>query len=451
MSVSTPPPTETPASPDRSPEKAAWRIYAWAIGRWVLAIVVLAYLVYTNVYLQWDQIAPLFERGIAWWAVVASGLSFAAVLANNFYRWYLLVRAQDFDFTYLEAVRLGCVGMLFNFVAPGSIGGDLVKGAMIAQRQSSRRLVAASTVVLDRFLGMLALLVVGFVGYLLLPPEYKTGVFAVLGTGFGIGAAVGAVGLVVALVPSITASSLMHSIRTWPYVGRALGGILDTLRIYQQRWRVVLFCEFISLFSHVGLGLSLYFASLSLASGSLVPELRTQVVVMCGSNFGAAFIPTPGGVGAFEAAVAGGFELSDRATTSDLARDVVPPRWSASVNAFRYAKDSRLKTTADDYEIDSPERLDGVLGELEKADDRTITKALSEPSDHGGTSVPAEAVVEAYRSGHATLVYSTGLLAGLLYRVLTVLVAIVGGLFYLAGRREIDTAMEQAEHPDATG
>ena len=51
-----------------------------------------------------------------------------AVLAANilsFLRWHVFVHALQVPFTMIEAIRLGFLGNLFNFVSLGAVGGDL--------------------------------------------------------------------------------------------------------------------------------------------------------------------------------------------------------------------------------------------------------------------------------------------------------------------------------------
>lgn len=74
----------------------------------------------------------------------------------TFFRWYLLVRAQDLPFTVRNAIRLGLVSYYFNSILPGSVGGDILKAVAVA-REQSRRTVAVATIVIDRVIGLWAL------------------------------------------------------------------------------------------------------------------------------------------------------------------------------------------------------------------------------------------------------------------------------------------------------
>ena len=112
----------------------------------------------------------------------------------TFFRWYLLVWALDIPFRVQDALRLGFIGYLFNYVAPGAVGGDLIKASMIAREQTSRRLAAVGTVFLDRVIGLMSLLFLGAIMMLWPTPiveapkfQYVVGIFQVGKPGFAIG------------------------------------------------------------------------------------------------------------------------------------------------------------------------------------------------------------------------------------------------------------------------
>ncbi len=94
--------------------------------------------------------------------VLAFGLYMTGVLLA-FLRWYLLVRALGLPFRLKDAYRLGFIGMLFNFVIPGAVGGDFVKAAYLCREQGTRTGPIASVVV-DRIVGLLGLFLLACVG-----------------------------------------------------------------------------------------------------------------------------------------------------------------------------------------------------------------------------------------------------------------------------------------------
>ena len=80
----------------------------------------------------------------------------AGALLLTIVRWHILVRAQNLDFPLRSAMRLGLVGYFLNTFMPGSVGGDVLKAVAIS-REQSRRAVAISTIIIDRAIGLWAI------------------------------------------------------------------------------------------------------------------------------------------------------------------------------------------------------------------------------------------------------------------------------------------------------
>ena len=92
---------------------------------------------------------PWFVLGAALWGVLL-------VLASV--RWRVLLRAVGIQTTFANALRLCFVGYFFNNVMPGVTGGDVVRGALITRGLESQRWRAALSVIVDRVVGLIALL-----------------------------------------------------------------------------------------------------------------------------------------------------------------------------------------------------------------------------------------------------------------------------------------------------
>jgi glycosyltransferase 2 family protein len=75
-------------------------------------------------------------------------------------RWRVLLRIHNIELSLFDLLRLVMVGLFFTLIAPGGIGGDVVKAWYVA-RDSSKRAAAATSVLLDRYLGLVTLLLLG--------------------------------------------------------------------------------------------------------------------------------------------------------------------------------------------------------------------------------------------------------------------------------------------------
>ncbi|MCY2931192.1 MAG: lysylphosphatidylglycerol synthase transmembrane domain-containing protein [Planctomycetota bacterium] len=129
------------------------------------------------------------------------GLAVVVTLASYFVaalRWRALLALQDIRVGPWEALRLTFLGMFFNIVVPGTVGGDLVKAYYAAQHARDKGSVLVS-VVIDRALGlfMLTLLAGAMLGVLALvrPPNLPD--LAQAGLAVGVIAAVVALGMLV--------------------------------------------------------------------------------------------------------------------------------------------------------------------------------------------------------------------------------------------------------------
>ena len=75
-------------------------------------------------------------------------------------RWHELLKALDIHIGLMQAFTLTMVGAFYNTFLPGSTGGDFFK-AMYASRQTPHRTRAVMSVVIDRVIGLIALIILG--------------------------------------------------------------------------------------------------------------------------------------------------------------------------------------------------------------------------------------------------------------------------------------------------
>jgi glycosyltransferase 2 family protein len=124
---------------------------------------------------------PIVDRGVVpmvrnadgrfLWAAV---FIFPVVYLITSWRWYAMLRALSIRITLARALKLNMVGAFYNTFMPGSTGGDLLKAYYIA-KVTKLRTRAVMSVIVDRILGLLALVILGGVmatyQYFSLPPD----------------------------------------------------------------------------------------------------------------------------------------------------------------------------------------------------------------------------------------------------------------------------------------
>ena len=271
---------------------------SWKWLKWPVGLGLLAWLYYSN-RVALAQIAAAPKN----WTFAV--LAFALIGGSNlvtFARWYLLVRAQEFPFRLRDAVRYGFVGLVTNYVAPGSVGGDLFKAWLLARDQSSRRAVAVATVLLDRILGLLALFLVGVVATLLPHHFHESRELQVNTVLLWLGSSAGLVGLALMLIPATTRWGWVNRLPRLPGVGHIVGELIHGVKLYQSKPFKVLAALGLSLVGHAGLITGFYFCALWMQR-PWVPDLTAHFVFMPNAELIGVLGMTPGGVGTLEFAI----------------------------------------------------------------------------------------------------------------------------------------------------
>jgi uncharacterized protein (TIRG00374 family) len=82
---------------------------------------------------------------------------YGMALGIGILRWNLLLRAQQVQLSLRETTRLYMIGVFFNLLIPGSVGGDLIKMVYIARAYPQKKAAVILTIVLDRIIGILGL------------------------------------------------------------------------------------------------------------------------------------------------------------------------------------------------------------------------------------------------------------------------------------------------------
>jgi uncharacterized protein (TIRG00374 family) len=216
-----------------------------------------------------DDIRKVFSRrldlSLLGWAIAI----YLVGMISTFIRWFILVRVIEPKITFRSTMLLGSIGMVFNLVIPGAVGGDLIKAAYLV-RMRIRKTQAVASMVIDRILGLLALFVLaaiasGFAWRLAQPDVRKLIVAAWL--------AVIAGALVLAAIFAQPVSRFFP--RFQPGHSR-IGLIVTELRemsnTYRGRLEVVLGCLVLSMAIH-----SLNVIGFFLVSRMLFPTMETTL------------------------------------------------------------------------------------------------------------------------------------------------------------------------------
>ena len=267
----------------------------------LLAVAIVTYLV---VKVQGDAGFTRLYREPKVWPLLAASLAMILVAFScSFVRWFLLVRGLGLSFHLSDAFRLGSLGFMLNQVMPGSVGGDLFKAAFIAHEQPGRRTEAVATVIIDRFIGLVAMLVVAslalFVAGRALSPSP---VFGSLKVFIWVSAA-GGCGAVMALSSRLVSGvRVQQRMRKVPYIGHSLSRLVAGLHQFASRRSYLAGAFALATVTH-GLFITSMWCiaqGLPIASPSFIENAAIVPVALVAGSMPL----TPGGLGLTETALA---------------------------------------------------------------------------------------------------------------------------------------------------
>ncbi|MCH2114352.1 MAG: flippase-like domain-containing protein [Pirellulales bacterium] len=250
-----------------------------------------------------DGFARLVSEPKHWVYLLATQTMVLSAFACSFVRWFLLVRGLQLDFRIQDAFRLGSLGFLLNQVTPGSVGGDLFKAVFIAKEQPGKRTEAVATVLIDRAIGLYAMLVIAslamsFADYGGVPSAtIRTIQFVVW-----IALAAGTVILLVVLSPLTTAPTTRRLVKYIPLADSTCTRLIDSLVVYRDRRGFILGAFFLALVTHSLLVTSFWCIGQGLPVGRLTFLQNTSIVPI--ALVTGAVPGMPGGLGVMEGALA---------------------------------------------------------------------------------------------------------------------------------------------------
>jgi len=105
-----------------------------------------------------DEIRKIFSRPLDLRLLPLALAIYLTGMIGTFIRWYFLVRVIEPKLALSVTFLLGFIGMVFNLVIPGAVGGDLIKAAYLV-RMRIRKTQAIASMAIDRILGLLGLFV----------------------------------------------------------------------------------------------------------------------------------------------------------------------------------------------------------------------------------------------------------------------------------------------------
>jgi len=250
-----------------------------------------------------DAFAQLSAKTIEW-PILAAALCCTLIMAAlSYVRWHILIRAAGIDARLIDSLRLGSLGFALNFVSPGSIGGDFFKAIFLAHGHPGRRPEAIATVVADRVMGLLTMLLLASSGILVagLLNTASPNLKILYETILLFSAALWTVCILLVLFGGLTGPRVTGLAQAIPIAGKTVARMLGTVQVYRSR-KLMLAAAFA-----VSLVMALFYVtSYWLVSQGLpirAPSWQQHLVIVPIAGIVGAVPLTPSGLGTTELAI----------------------------------------------------------------------------------------------------------------------------------------------------
>lgn len=179
-------------------------------------------------------------KELGWgWLILAMMIYLIAqtILAR---RWVILLRVHGVMISFYQAAKLTYLGLYYNNMMPGSVGGDLLKGWYITHHSDKdQRLEAVVTVFVDRLVGLIGMILVAAVASLFVGPEFVYQKFQIRWIAWGIFTAMVMVAIIFLSRRMRRFLLISHILERLPFAGR-LKQIDDAIRIYRLHVRTMI-------------------------------------------------------------------------------------------------------------------------------------------------------------------------------------------------------------------
>ena len=245
---------------------------------------------------DWRPGVPRAFRDVQPGGLVLGSLSILLGVFFCIVRWRSLLAVAGCPASLLETARLTLLGYFFNLVVPGMTGGDLVKGVIVARENPKRRADALVSIVVDRVIGLLALMALTGVMLLFAGEPFRELRLPLLGLVFAVFA-----GAFVYANAGLRSLLGVDEILERIPLGDKLKALDRAAVIYLSHPRVLTWAALLSLANHVLIVLGVWIFGRSFGVQAEDVSLGEYFVVVPVANIVSALPLAPGGWGLGEA------------------------------------------------------------------------------------------------------------------------------------------------------
>jgi uncharacterized protein (TIRG00374 family) len=268
----------------------------------LIAVLVLSFLVHTSS-LKPGLLLDLFDSPLL---LLLTLLIYFIVIGISTWRWMLLNKTQGIALSYQQTILPTYLGIAFNNLLPGGVGGDFFRFYFLNKACPARKSTVMLSILLDRITGLMGIFIAVFLVSILNYNAFSQHKFILYFVYFCLLPCVGIAGIYLAslLLPAQVGVSAWLSARfpaenKW---SRLFLSLLDTIRIYRNAKKTLVQCLLASFIIQVFIAVTcmliarmIHLPAIPLAHYMLAIAV-TQLVNL---------IPiTPGGIGVGEMAFA---------------------------------------------------------------------------------------------------------------------------------------------------
>ena len=235
--------------PPEQPQTPAPRRYIVTAVKLVVSVALLAFLLSR---IDTARLWANARQASVPWLAIALAVYLSTVLCSV-WRWWLLLEAQDVDVVPRQLFNSYLVALFFNNLLPSNIGGDVVRISDTARLARSKTL-ATTVVLLDRVMGVMALVLVAACGATLVAtrsavghgvvPLWPSWFWANLPSWFWAVFVAGAAATTPALVAPAGVGRLLQPLTTFhpEWVGGRISSLTITLERFKEHPAALLSC-----------------------------------------------------------------------------------------------------------------------------------------------------------------------------------------------------------------
>lgn len=262
------------------------------------------------IYLLWsvpaDDYRAFWSQPKRWELLFAAQLLALVAAIISILRWRLLVLAFQIPFTVREALRLGFLGYLLNFISFGSVGGDVFKAILVARDRPQKRPEAVASVLVDRAIGLIGLLLLSWLTLVLFSSDFHSPLLTGIKRGAAIFTTISIFCLAAAVFAGQWFDRLIHWSARLPLAGQTLARMARAVRQLRSSPQVLLWMVVLAVCVHSMLATTVYLISCGIYPHH--PTLQQHLMVVPPGMAAGALPLAPGGIGVQEGALAGLFQ-----------------------------------------------------------------------------------------------------------------------------------------------